>query len=298
MLGRTTVAPRHRSIGLVATTRIASVLCFAAASTAGADPAMGGAPDVAAAPAAEARGEQPPPRPAWDASDPYRVIGVPTALMPPADTWTFRDLEAGYASFEYSFGSGLALQIGMTVPAMQVGVLPGLRVGFELAPGVHLGAIANLGALWLYAGGEGGTVVGGGGPMVTFGSADAFLNLSLTAWGGVVFDKTRTHHPQTLVPFDRWDRTAWLCLLPSVGGSVRIHRMVRANVELLVPMAWKESKPLLEPAELWILVYGVRLFDERFFGDVGFALPLMAGIMGLMRFMPLGAPAASFGVMW
>jgi len=236
-------------------------------------------------------GDEPPPRRTPPVSPPApdrwlpdpgstRTIFFPTAFTRPRGEASWTIFDAGHWTFDYGAADNL-----------EFGVQTGPPIGaFVIAPQVKAAIHGRSGSMGLFAfGGAFIPVVGdmdtalfyGGGPIFTAGSREYFGNLGLQTYGLSVADEN--------IAF----------LLPNVGGSARLSRRLRASVEILVPdVLGDDYGDDLDPGDLIVVIYGLRLVGESVWGDIAFAYPVCDDCGDVTDVLPLGLPLLGLGFSW
>jgi hypothetical protein len=96
------------------------------------------------------------------------------------------------------------------------------------------------------------------------------------------------------VAADGEDReTTWIAL-PNLGFGWRFSKRLKLNVELYAPQLGE----IEDNGQIWALMYGLRIFGQKIYGDVSFVLPFFPDSWEVFKYMPIGAPLLSFGFLW
>lgn len=223
--------------------------------------------------------------------DPTRAIWSPTAFLTEEGMANLRSTGLGMWELGYTVTPNVMIHGAASIPVMNVGLLPGARFAVELSEYVRLGLDTHLGFWLYYPDVEIVVLLYGGGPALTVGTRDAFFNLSLLVYGVTVFDR----HFEG----DSWDDDSFVFLSPNLGGSLRVSRLVKLNLELHAPALLNGGgDEYWDYGEVWALAYGVRIFGQHIYGDVSFVVPIFPGATDLLQFMPIGLPMLNFGVQW
>ena len=230
--------------------------------------------------------------------DPSNVGWTTTALLRPEGTWSFRTTNVALWELAYALKPyvelGLAvhtmdLGLGIALPMilMNVGVAPTARFAAQLADGVSAGLSTQLGFWFTSASPDRIILVWNATPALTIGSPDLFLNVAVGIWGLTSFWlEGRASHPYTLATF-----------LPSVGGNWRVSRRTKIHAELVAPaVVFEGGRSAFPYGTAWALSYGVGVFGESIWGDIGFLLPLWEDIWDVLQYLPCGLPLFRFGV--
>ena len=224
--------------------------------------------------------------------DTTRVVYGPTAFGRPKGVWNWTIYNIGYWSFDY--GVTDHLEIGMqTVPPIGiVAFMPNAKLSFSLGEKVALGLRAFGGVLYPYIGNDTAFRIGiyGGGPILSIGSPDLLLNLSVNVTGITVANREEYGAQQD----ETVHNTVW-AVTPNLGFGWRLSRRVKLNAELFLPLT--ENNPVSN-GKLWVLLYGIRIFSRRIYGDVSFVIPFWPDMGEVMKYLPIGFPLLSFGFQW
>ena len=183
-----------------------------------------------------------------------------------------------------------------------LGLFP--KVAFNVHDKVRLGFIPSFGffffmpetdMLWLMYGLT---------PVMSIGSEDYCFNISLHVMG---FSWWASEDSAYIV--GEGGHNGFVTLVPGIGGSIRLTRNMKLNIELMAPQLayawgdneWNEDLRLLDGVntingKLWFIMIGLRIFGKRFYGDVGMAWAIFPGWWDFQMFMPMGWPVFSFGV--
>jgi hypothetical protein len=220
----------------------------------------------------------PPHASARSAGDPTRVIYSPTAFTQPEGAWSFNAFELGTVAFEHglspnvTIGLQTALPIGAVTFGSSVRVaapFEGGAIGFQLQGLLYVPFLAN---------NQDPIVVAGGGPMLTLGNFDRYVNAGLLGY------------------FVSSKNTA--ILIPHAGFSVRVSKSVRLGAEGYLLGAYGPTSNNEGIGKRAALVWGVHLFGEKSWGDIALVYPLCEGCFGLYSVLPLGIPFLNFGHGW
>jgi hypothetical protein len=186
----------------------------------------------------------------------------------------------------------------MTVPIVNFSLLPGARFAAELHEYVRVALDTHVGFWLLYPTTDLVLLLYGGAPALTIGTRDFFLNVSLLVYGATVFTRS-TEWDVSGAESHSWGDETFLFLSPNIGGSLRVSRSVKINMELHAPaLLDADGSPVWEFGEVWAFAYGVRIFGQRFYGDVSLVVPIFPGVMEILQYFPIGFPMLNFGVQW
>jgi hypothetical protein len=202
------------------------------------------------------------------------------------------------------------VQIGLSgiVPIGIVAVVPQIKLSSELAPGVHGALIAQGAFVFPYIVDTDELRIGvyGGAALLSLGEQQLQVTVGAHAYGVTVSEKSSGYDVEPVVPGAPWSppsqrevtehHSEWF-VLPTVGLSWRFHRKLMLNLEVYAPLG-----SLLDEAGLngrvWAVLYGLRIFGEHIFGDIGFVIPIFPEVDELLVYAPIGLPVLSFGYRW
>ena len=222
----------------------------------------------------------PPPPARRFSGDPSRVIYAPTAFTQPAGTSTFNAFELGTFRLDHGITDHVSIGLQTAIP---IGA-------FVAGPTVHVGVPFDGGAVGFYASafyagafvGSGGSLfVVGGGPMLTLGNPDNFINVGVLGFYG-----TSGHDAAGLV-------------VPHLGASLRVSERVRFGIEGYAPGLFSGAGDSNQGfGHFGAIAWGFRLFGDSVFGDVALVDPICSGCGDLYKVIPLGIPFLNFGTSW
>jgi hypothetical protein len=198
-----------------------------------------------------------------------------TAFMSPGGiiNWTSSDI--AYHRFDFAVSDHVSLSVSATLPVGLFAAAGHARFGGEVAEDLHLAFTVEAGMAWFIFAPDALVTGFGGGPTLTWGTPDLYLNVKARAWG---LSTTAT------------DELAWFAL-PTIGGGVRVADFARLYLD---------AGPILtslnpDHGTVWAIHYGVRFHGQTFYGDIGFLIPAFDGWEEMARYSPLGLPAMSLG---
>jgi len=218
--------------------------------------------------------EPPPPKD----PEPGRMLYADTALLPPANTFTWRSMNLGGHFFSYTVTENIQLGATTMVPAGAMGIAPEIKIAGPVGKNVSMGVGARGGVMGLFFDDSPVFSVFGGGPMLTVGDSDLHFTVGTVAYGLGMDDEFS------------------FLIYPYAGGSARVADKVKLNLEF-GPVFFGDSEgEVSDPGKVWLINYGVRFHGENFFGDVGFMIPACEGWFDTVaKYMPLGIPMLMFG---
>jgi hypothetical protein len=216
---------------------------------------------------------QPPPDAARRAGDPMRVVYAPTAFTRPEGTWSFNAFQLGTLTLDRGVSPNVALGLQTALPIGALVIGPTLRVGFPFeggAFGFHASAIL----IAPFVGNLNSLVVGGGGPILTLGDYDRYVNLGALMY----FAST----------------SGVGAFAPHAGFSIRSSEHSRFGAEIYLPSLTSGGDAGV--GKIAVVLWGLRFFGESFWGDIALADPFCSGCSDLYKNLPLGIPFLNFGV--
>jgi hypothetical protein len=218
-----------------------------------------------------------PPQTVRTAGDPSRVIYAPTAFTRAAGSYAFNAYEIGFLTIDYGLSDEVAIGAQTSLP---VGFILG---GVTLRGGVPFdgGAVGFYADALIAAPFSGGKGVAGivGGPMVTLGSPDSYVNFGLLAAWGKSSDTAGA-------------------FAAHAGGSVRVGRRIRLGAEVYVPGIYGNDVSDSGFGKVAALLWGVRIFSDSLWGDIAMFDPICSGCGDIYKTIPLGIPFLNFGAGW
>lgn len=235
-----------------------------------------------------------------NASDPTRVILGSTALPRQERTWNWQSLYAGLHQFDYQVNRNVNLGLSTVLPIGVVGAMGHISVYGQVSPLIHVGFKGQAGIGTAFIAPAGGILLGGG-PMVTIGNKDIYLNIHVPMYGliGLQYTSYGSPHyndssysgvstPVATPPL--------FVAIPNIGFSARLTRVVRFNVEMHVPLspAFGNDAYGLN-GRLWLIQYGIRISGRHLYGDIFFSIPIAPGSEHVLMYSPLGIPGFTLG---
>jgi hypothetical protein len=227
--------------------------------------------------------EETPPAPApvaqassGDAGDITRAILAPTAFVRPKGDVAVNAFELGTYQIDYGVSEGF--QIGAQT-AIPIGFLP-IGVTAKVSYKFDGGAIGLWGdALAIFPFQFEPVFVFGGGPVVTFGTPDAYFG-----GGALLFHLTGT------------ESGSGTALVPYIGGSLRVSERVRFGVEVFAPLTLGQSdSDALSFGKAIAVMWGVRIFGKDVWGDIAVVDPICEDCGEIYKVIPLGIPFLNVG---
>ncbi len=236
------------------------------------------------------------PRPSGIDPDTTRLIYGPTAYRRPRHTWAWAITNLGLWNLDVGITDKLQASMTTIPPVLAVGFLPQLRVGGALSEQVSLALQVGGGVFYPYFANDHDWRVGvyGGGLILTVGSPRLLFNASVQAYGVTIAESRNLYsklYPYTKTTETRYEHH-WV-LAPSLGVSGQVGRRVKLNLELYCPLGDHDLN-----GRVWAILYGIRIFGERIFGDVSFIIPAYPGADEVLQYAPIGFPLLTFGFLW
>ena len=222
---------------------------------------------------------RPPPQPpsTTPSGDPTRVILAPTAFTRPQGTSSFNAFELGTLTFDHGITPNIALGLHTAIPVGAFVFGPTVRMSLPFQGGaVGLEVDALLFAP--FVGSTSTYFVAGGGPILTFGNSDRYLNLGVLSY-------FVTSNGDGVI-------------IPHAGFSVLATRGVRIGAEVWIPGAYGRDVSNSGLGKIGVVLWGVRLFGQSVWGDIALADLICDGCGSLYRVLPLGIPFLNLGVGW
>ncbi len=242
---------------------------------------------LAATPASAPQEPTKPTASRWRKADPAaaRLIYTPTAFTLPKRTWAATSYDIGHWSLAVGVHDNVELTFQTSIPVMFVHLGPGVKVSYPVSDLVRIGAWLNTQFLIPYIEdvNDAFVIAVGGGPLVSVGNRDMAFNVGVMSYGLWVGE----------------DFHSVYVIDPTIGGSIRVSKRVKLNLELHVPLLGAEGNFWDEEAgKIWALLYGVRIFGDRLYGDVAFVWPIFEQCWEVMKYVPVGFPLLAFGFTW
>lgn len=215
-------------------------------------------------------------------SDPTRVIFSTSAFSRPRGTLNWTMYELGLHQLDYQATDNLNIGINALVPVAVVGLMAHAQYNWSISKYFHVGVRAQAAFFTEFVEGEMMALAYGGGPVMTIGTPDLFLNVHVPMYGlsAAADDDFETR----------------FALFPSIGGSWRVARRLRINVEVHKPLSPDFDSDA--NTSIWAVLYGVRIFGENIYGDISFVLPLSEDAGEYLKYMPMGLPLLTLGYSW
>lgn len=188
----------------------------------------------------------------------------------------------GTWSFRYSLSDEWEVGGHASIPVFQIHLGPAARYTHSFTDYVHLGVLAQVHLIAGYSDPLDDVVltVYGGGPSLSLGTRDLHFTLGMTAYGISISGA--------------WDSETLWALLPQAGFGIRLGDIVKLVAEAYVPVVGHNSE-YSDGGEVAVVIYGLRLHGERFFGDITFAMPIWDDMWDVMKYVPMGFPLLNFG---
>ena len=144
-----------------------------------------------------------------------RVILAPTAFTRPQGTSSFNAFELGTLTFDHGISPNVALGVQTMIPLGAFVIGPTLRVGVPFEGGAF-GFQLNALLVTSFATSSGTVLLAGGGPVLTLGNYDRYFNVGVLTYFTTGGDGNGV-------------------VLPHVGFSLRVSRVVRFGAEAYLP---------------------------------------------------------------
>jgi hypothetical protein len=214
--------------------------------------------------------------------DPTRVIYAPSAHSRMKGNWSFTSFNTAYWNFAYGITDDLDISLRTLVPMGIYLINPTIKVRWELSKYARIammGHVAILGFFLIEDIEDRKVYTFSGGAIFTYGTRDTFLNFSVFYLSALTNEKHG------------------YLIMPSIGGSIKIHRRVKLNIEvhhLILPQVEKHGY-----GKIWGILYGLRIYGHNIFGDISFAIPIIPEVTReILSIFPIGIPFLSFGINW
>jgi hypothetical protein len=205
-----------------------------------------------------------------------RLFWSQTAESLPQGTASFSAVDLGAWVFSYGLTDSVELSLLTAPPVGAFTFAPSVRVSGG-SDGVRYALVLEAGVFAPFVDHNSNDVawIAGGGAIATFGT-EHFLNVGVYGFAAGAGHETAG------------------VVLPTVGASFRLSDRVRFQLEAWVPVLPAATRPV----QMAAIIYGVRIFGQRFFGDISFALPIAEGVGDFYKVAPIGFPLLSFGYRW
>ena len=217
------------------------------------------------------------PVPVRPSGDPMRAILMPTAFTGPQGTSSFNAFDLGTLTFDHGITPNIALGLHTAIPIGAAVLGPTLRMGLPFQGG-SIGLEVDALLFAPFVGSTSTYFVVGGGPVLTLGNTDRFVNFGVLSYfvtsnGDGVF-------------------------VPHAGFSMLATRGVRIGAEVWLPGAYGRDVSDGGLGKIGVILWGVRLFGESVWGDIALADLICSGCGDLYRALRLGIPFLNLGVGW
>jgi hypothetical protein len=240
--------------------------------------------------AAEDEDEEPaaPPAPGeFTDPDASRIVYAQTGIPREEGVFDATAHNLGFWVAEYGVHENVAIGLKFLLPIGFIALNPNIRTGFQAAEKVWLGAAVNFLYFSPYIDvGDGNDfdVLTYGGTLSLSAGDDTFLfNFAFTGQGATVIPEGDPNNTEGF-------------FLPQLGVSIRLHEMVKLNVELSTPLVTDEDFMSELAGRFWLVMYGLRIHGSWIYGDISFIWPAQEGVWDdFMKYMPMGIPMLSFG---
>jgi hypothetical protein len=230
--------------------------------------------------------------------DPTRVVYGPTAFGRRANTYNWTIYNVGYWIFDYGINDHVEIGMNTIPPVGLLAFMPHIKLSTRINEMAAVGLYLAGGVFYPYVENDDEFRAGiyGGGPMLTIGSPDLLLNVGLSVYGVTVAGIEREWISAPGGPGYETSGTKYehnWSITPNVGFGWRLAKRIKLNAELFVPVIDHEQS-----GKIWVLLYGLRFFGERIYGDVNFVLPFFEDMWEIMKYAPIGFPLLTFGLQW
>lgn len=235
--------------------------------------------------------------------DMTRMVFSPTALVRPPGSFSWESSDTAFHDFEYAFSRNVQLDVQMVVPAIYVGIFPSVKFSASLGPHIQGALHLSAGIFWPYLEADflksvytGRFGMAGGGGILTLHWDRVVVNIGLPLYylryGQLEF---RYEHPAPgqNVTLSRQYFNNYFFAMPNVAIGFRLgsHFKLNFEVDMLTGTIGAMGKA-------WLCFYGVRYLGRDFYVDLSFMLPILPGLEGLLRTIPVGIPLVSTGMQW
>jgi len=235
---------------------------------------------AAAGTTARVSGQHDAPAARWPA-DPGAMRGIffPTAFTRPLGEAAWTIFDVGHWTFDYGATDQIEIGVQTGPPVGALLVAPQAKFAIH-ARSASVGLFAFGGAFIPVVGDLNTVLFYGGGPMVTIGSPDRFVNMGVQNY------------------FVSTGNDGVALLVPNAGGSARLGRRFRASLEIFVPDVVGDQGEELDPGDIILINYGVRFVGSRLWGDLAFVYPVCDDCGEVTDVLPLGLPLLGIGLTW
>lgn len=214
-----------------------------------------------------------------------RSVWTPTALPKPRKGVQATGFNLGLWHVEGTINNNIDVGSFVLLPIGLLAVAPTVRYHRSTSENFHYAFVGNAGFATSFASGfDANLFMYGGGPVVTLGTSEKYLNFALLGYG--------FHAAAGNELFDV-DHSAYM-VLPSIGGGIQVAGKVKLNAEFI---SFNGSDFSRDAGAIWAFVYGARIFSESgsIFGDISFVAPIASGVGDFYRTLPLGFPMLTLG---
>jgi hypothetical protein len=227
--------------------------------------------------------------------DSARVIYGPTAFRRGRHRWNWTIQNLGLWNLDVGITDNLQLGLITAPPAGALAFWPQLRAGGALGEKVEMAVQVGAGAFWPFIsnGDNWHAVVYGGGPVLTIGSPKLLFNIGVPVYGVSVgserysYGKSPYSYGKEMAYDNHW------FVIPNLGFSAQVAKRIKLSLELHTPLGDHDMN-----GKLWVILYGMRIFGERIYGDISFVIPAYPGADQILKYVPIGFPLLGFGFQW
>jgi hypothetical protein len=227
--------------------------------------------------------------------DSTRVIFGATAFRRGRHRWNWNIQNLGLWTLDVGLTDHLQLGVVTGPPAGALAFWPQLRAGGALSEKVELAVQAGAGAFWPFISNSDNwhAVVYGGGPVLTIGSPKLLFNLGVPVYGISLGSEQYSYRGYPYSSGKEMQYDHYWMVVPNLGFSAQVARRVKLNLELHTPLGDHGMN-----GKLWLIMYGIRIFGERLYGDISFVIPAYPGADQILKYIPIGFPLLGFGFQW
>jgi hypothetical protein len=246
----------------------------------------------------EKTGKKPSTKPGGDPAA-WRLVYTQTAFSIGKGELGFTDVDGVDLIFSYGVTDSLSVTVNATLPTVFWGLVAGVKYTFEVTPWLRAGFAVHGGVVWPFFWDDFsesddehylGIMAGGAPLLLTFGSPDLSLTLSLH-----VEMISSLHWWLERGRYEYFDDDTQLVFLADVGGGIKVARNTKIIAEVWTLLSPTPGLSFLN-GFIWGIMPGVRYFRETFHLDVCAAVVVLPDLdKGTGRITAYGGPLISFG---